>query len=314
MNLFWKKIFGRLMPTANYEKQEVDFLTASEKNKTLRYSSALAEYKKLFLAFKFKSAQERKQIKGRLTELKKHPDVAFFLRNQTQKHGIFRDAFLTFSDDFYRKNTEHSSWGPGFYFQNEKLIRNYSFHNEKQANNSGQNTTLNGGTLKIHTRREVAKSLAWRPVSGFSEKQFAYTSDIIQTAKSFRQQGGIFKAKIRCSGNIHHAFWLGTETKQPHINIFHCNGKEIQMGVVHQNSGDGITIKGIDTSKFYIYTLEWTNDALVWYINNLAVLRVRHNIPQESMFLVFNSFIPENMGGEEGLLEVDWVRVYQYNQ
>jgi len=53
---------------------------------------------------------------------------------------------------------------------------------------------------------------------------------------------------------------------------------------------------------------------LVWYINNLAVLRVRHNIPQESMFLVFNSFIPENMAGEEGLLEVDWVRVYQYNQ
>ena len=313
MNLFWKRFFGRLVPTAKYEKQEVDFLTASEKNKTLKYSSAVAEYKKNYLDAKFKSPDERKKIKARLSELKKYPDVAFFLKNQTQKKGAFRDAFLTFSDDFFKQDTEKSFWSPGFYFQQEQFIRNYSFHNEKQANNAGQNTTLNGGLMKIHTRREVAKSLAWHPVHGFSDKQFAYTSDIIQTAKTFRQQGGIFKAKIRCSGNIHHAFWLGTETKQPHINIFHFNGKEIQMGFVNQHSGDGITIKGIDTSKFHIYTLEWTKDAIIWYINNLAVFRVHHDIPRESMFLVFNSFIPEKMNGEEGLLEVDWVRVYQFN-
>lgn len=313
MNLFWKRFFGRLMPTEKYEKQEVDFLTASERNKTLRYSAAVAEYKKSYLDAKFKSREERKRIKGRLAELKKHPDVAFFLRNQTKKKGIFRDAILTFSDDFFRQDAEKSDWTPGFYFLQEQLIRNYSYHNEKQANNAGQNTTLTGGIMKIHTRREVSKSLAWNPVHGFSEKQFAYTSDIIQTGKAFRQQGGIFKAKIRCTGNIHHACWLGTEKKQPHINIFHYNGKELQMGVVKQQSGDGITIKGIDTSHFYIYTLEWTNDSLIWYINNLEVFRMHHDIPKESMFLVFNSFIPEKMNGEEGLLEVDWVRVYQFN-
>ena len=85
------------------------------------------------------------------------------------------------------------------------------------------------------------------------------------------------------------------------------------MGLFNQHSSDGISIKGIDTTKFYIYTLEWTKDALIWYINNLVVFRVHHDIPVESMFLVFNSFIPEKMNGEEGLLEVDWVRVYQFN-
>ena len=49
MNLFWQKILGRLMPTAQYEKQEVDFLTISEKIKSLRYSQAVDEYKKLLL-------------------------------------------------------------------------------------------------------------------------------------------------------------------------------------------------------------------------------------------------------------------------
>lgn len=312
MNLFWKRILGRLTPTAKYEKQEVDFLTISEKIKSLRYSQALDEYKKILLSSKFASADSRKQQKNRLQELKKHPDVAFFLKTQSKKHGPVRDAYLTFSDDFYQKKTDESRWNFGFYFKNEKLIRNYSFHNEKQANNAGNNTTVNAGVLQIQTRREAMKSLAWHPVNGFAEKQFAYTSDVLQSAKNFRQEGGIFKAKIRCSGNIHHAFWLGTEKKEPHINIFHYNGSEIQMGFMNRQQGDGVIIKGINPATYYVYSLEWTKDELIWNINNLVVFRARNNIPKEQMYLAFNSFIPENIIGEEGLLEVDWVRVYQW--
>ena len=279
MNLFWKKIFGRLMPTEKHEKQEVDFLTISEKLKSLRYSPLLAEFKRQHLS---------------------------------AKKNLKHDAYLTFSDDFYWKKPEDSHWNFGFYFSNAKLIRNYSFHNEKQANNAGNNTSVNAGVLQIQTRREALKSLAWHPAKGFDEKQFAYTSDVLQSAKNFRQEGGIFKAKIRCSGKIHHAFWLGTEKKNPHINIFHFNGDEIQMGYINQQEGNEITIKGINPADYYIYSLEWTKEELIWYINNLPVFRAKNNIPREQMFLVFNSFIPENMTGEEGLLEVDWVRVYQW--
>lgn len=312
MNLFWKKFFGILMPTNQYESKEVDFLTVSEKIKSLRYSQALDEYKRILLSSKFASADSRKQQKQRLSELKRHPDVAFFLKNQSKKNGPVRDAYLTFSDDFYQQKPDESRWNSGFYFRNEKLIRNYSFHNEKQANNAGNNTFVNAGVLHIQTRREAMKSLAWHPVNGFTEKQFAYTSDVLQSAMHFRQEGGIFKAKIRCSGNIHHAFWLGTEKKEPHINIFHFNGAEIQLGFMNRQQGDGIIIKGINPAKYYIYSLEWTKDELIWYINNLIVFRAKNNVPKEQMFLVFNSFISDKMTGEEGLLEVDWVRVYQW--
>lgn len=312
MNLFWKKFFGRLTPTAKYEKQEVDFLTISEKIKSLQYSRSIQEYKDLILSVKFASGATKRQQKKRLAELKKQADVVFFRQHQFKKNSPVREAYLTFSDDFYPKKEQNSLWSPGFYFSNENLIRNYSFHNEKQANNAGNNTSTDNGVLQIRTRREAVKSLAWHPVKGFVEKQFAYTSDVIQSAPHFKQKGGIFKAKIRCSGNIHHACWLGTEKKEPHIDIFHFNGSEIRMGYANKGQKDGVVIKGIDPQNYYIYSLEWTKEELTWYLNNLPVFSTKNNIPDEEMFLAFNSFIPEKMTGEDSLLEVDWVRVYQW--
>jgi hypothetical protein len=313
MNLFWKRKLGLLKPTGRYEKLEIDFLTSSEKLKTLQFSAALSEYKKLLLLdSNFVSKQARKQQMRRLAELKKHPDVAFYLKNTTKKNKPTRPAHLSFSDDFYRKESEKSPWYPGFYFKNEQLARHYSFYNEKQANNEGFNTTAGNSILQIQTRREATKALAWHPTQGFSEKHFAYTSDVIQSAQSFSQERGIFKAKLRCSGKIHHAFWLANEKKDPHINIFHFDGSEIRMGYVNNGVGEEIKIRGIDPSQYYIYTLEWTAHELNWYINNVLVFNVSSNIPGLPLFMTFNSFIPEDEEGEEGLLEVDWVRVYQW--
>lgn len=311
MNLFWKKFLGILKHTERYEKPEGDFMLVAEKLSELRNSPLITEFKKLHLELKLSSSSVRKLSKRKIDELKKNPDVAFYLKHTAKHHHA--DVFLTFKDDFYRKNIEDSYWKAGFYFENQKLFKHYSFQNEQQAYNQGNNVSVYQGICAIHTRKQNLKSLAWHPHQGFVEKDFFYTSDVIQTASSFRQQGGIFKAKIRCSGKIHHAWWLASELQQPHINIFHFNGQEIQMGFVNQNAGDGVTITGINPEEFYVYTLQWTNSAMIWYINNAEVLRVTTELPQQELFMVFNSFIPENQTGAEGLLEIDWVRVYQYN-
>lgn len=313
MNLFWKRILGILRPTAVVEKQEYGFLTNTARYEAVRNSPAIASYRQLFLEVKLSSPSTRKAKQQKLNELKHHPDVKLYLTIIGGKLYGHRDVYLSFSDDFYREEGKSSPWKPGFFFKNEKLKRHYSFHNEQQAYHSGNNTSIGGGTLQIHTRREALKTLAWHPRNGFIEKNYFYTSDIIQNASGFKQTGGIFKAKIRCTGSIHHAFWLGTEKQQPHINIFHFNGKEVQMGFVHQNSGDGVTLSGIKASDYYIYSLEWTQHELVWSVNNVEVLRSSVNVPWESLFVVFNSFIPVHEEGGEGLLEVDWIRVYQFN-
>ncbi|GAB1416243.1 hypothetical protein MASR2M117_16490 [Paludibacter sp.] len=312
MNLFWKRAFGLLIPTTKYEQYEVDFLIASEKLKSLQYSSTLTEYKKLLLSNQFASSETKKQNNIRISQLERHPDIVFFRKNIGKRNKPNRYASLTFSDDFYKEKPEENIWNFGFYFTNENLIKNYSFHNEKQANNLGNNTTTFHGVIRIQTRREAIKALAWHPQKGFAEKQYAYTSDVVQTAKNFRQERGVFKAKIRCSGNVNHAFWLRTEKMDPQINIFHFDGSEIKVGFINNQKGSAISIKGINPSQYYIYTLEWTKEELIWYINNVVVFRSVNDIPTEKMFLVFNSFIPENTNGDEGLLEVDWVRVYQW--
>lgn len=313
MNLFWKRILGILRPTSVVEKQEFEFLTNAARYEAVRKSPAIASYRQLFLEVKLSSPSTRKAKQQKLRELKNHPDVKLYLANIGGKLYGHRDVYLSFSDDFYWEEGKATPWKPGFFYKNEKLKRHYSFHNEQQAYNTGNNTTARGGTLRIQTRREALKTLAWHPHNGFVEKNYFYTSDIIQNASGFKQTGGIFKAKIRCTGPVHHAFWLGTEQQQPHINIFHFNGKEVQMGFVHQNAGDGVTLSGINPAEYFIYSLEWTQHELVWAVNNVVVLRSSVNVPWEPLFVVFNSFIPVHEEGGEGLLEVDWIRVYQFN-
>jgi hypothetical protein len=257
MDLFWKKITGRLRSTRKQDRKETTFLIASAKSKKIR---------------------------------------------------------LAFRDEFDTTIFDSSSWKPGFYFPNEKLVRHYSFYNEQQWNNEGKNTFFRDHKLQIYTRRENAKGLAWHPTHGFMERDFPFTADVVQTAESFKQQGGIFKAKIRCTGHINHAFWLGSSNKQLHINIFHFNGSEIQMGFKNKEVSDSVTVKGIKPTDYYIYGFEWNKDELIWSVNNVVVLRKRNILPYESLFLIFNSFIPERTDGDEGVFEVDWVRVYQFNK
>jgi hypothetical protein len=313
MNLFWKRILGILRPTPVIEKQEYEFLTNAARYGAIRNSPAIASYRQLFLEVKLSSPSTRKAKQQKLKELGKHPDVKLYLSNIGGKLYGHRDVYLSFSDDFYPDNNKPGAWQTGFFFKNETMKRNYSFHNEQQANNSGNNTSIRNGVLQIHTRREACRAMAWHPRNGFVEKDFFYTSDILQNASVFSQRGGIFKAKIRCTGKVHHAVWLGGEQQQPHINIFHFNGKEVQMGYVNNNSGDGVSISGIDPSTYYIYSLEWTQHELIWSVNNIVVFRSTDTIPWESLFMKINSFIPLHDEGGEGLLEVDWIRAYQFN-
>lgn len=247
----------------------------------------------------------------RFYELDKNPDIAFFNKEKPERFTKYRSLEITFHDEFDWNTLDKSRWNFGFQYKSSKLIGNHSFANEKQANNSGKNVSVENGILKITTKHEKIKATAWDTTKGFIEKDFNYTSDVLQTAGDFKQKGGIFRAKLRCSGNLNHAFWLGTDNKLPHVNIFHFDGKKINIGNVNKNLVDGINITGINPSQYYIYTFKWTEKELVWMINDLEVYRTVSNIPSEEMYMAFNSFIPQKSKGSDGLLEVDWVRVYR---
>jgi len=247
----------------------------------------------------------------RYYELDKNPDIIFYNNEKPERFEVFLNQKITFEDTFNWNSLSKSSWNFGFHYKNPKTISNHSFTNEKQANNDGKNSHVRDGILTIGTKKELLTARAWDKTKGFVMQDFEYSSDVLQTGSQFRQKGGTFSAKIRCTGNVNHAFWLGADGKLPHINIFHFDGKKISVGNAYKEIFDSTKITGINPSRFYIYTLKWSKNELVWMINNIEVYRTTANIPQEEMFLVFNSFLPQKSDGDEGLLEVDWVKVYQ---
>ena len=436
MNLFWKKLFGKITPTAKLERNESELITAMHRYAEVEKSVELAEYKKLFHIVKSAEFQENKKIlqnrkykdteeyqtykkcqkrensiaiqiyyktlksdelkhylsfkatpefenlgdkklvaasekltklkhfehskayktyvrfhnsyiiteyealkaktatpefqkanefwantkrwhttpeyvhEQRFYELAKNPDIIFFENEKPERFEKYRKLTLTFNDEFERNTLDNSHWNFGFHYKSNKIVGNHSFANEKQANHSGKNVSVEEGILKVTTKHEKVLAPAWHITKGFIEKEFEYTSDILQTAEKFRQSSGVFRAKLRCKGNVQHAFWLGADAKLPNIKIFHYNGKHITLGNANKDLYDGIKITGINPSEFFIYTLVWNKKELIWLINDLEVYRTASNIPKEAMYMAFNSFISEQQHGSAGSLEVDWVRVY----
>lgn len=436
MNLFWKKLFGKITPTAKLERNESELITAMHRYAEVEKSVELAEYKKLFHIVKSAEFQENKKIlqnrkykdteeyqihkkylkwensiavqtyyktleseelkqylafkatpefenlgdkklvaasekltklkhfehskayktyvrfhnsyiiteyetlkaktatpefqkanefwsnakrwqttpeyvhEQRFYELAKNPDIVFFENEKPERFEKYRKLTLTFNDEFEWNTLDNSHWNFGFHYKSNKIVGNHSFANEKQANHSGQNVSVEEGILKVATKHEKVLAPAWHTTKGFIEKEFEFTSDILQTAEKFRQTSGVFRAKLRCKGNVQHAFWLGADEKLPNIKIFHYNGKHITLGNANKDLYDGVKITGINPSEFFIYTLVWNKKELIWMINDLEVYRTASNIPKEAMYMAFNSFISEQQHGSAGSLEVDWVRVY----
>lgn len=247
----------------------------------------------------------------RFYELDKNPDITFYNKENAERFEVLKKETVSFVEQFDWNTLDKSRWNYGFAYKSPVMLANHSFANEKQANNKGKNVSVVDGKLRISTEKETVKAPAWHTTKGFIEKEFEYTSDILQSAESFRQKKGKFSAKIRCTGHLHHAFWLGADKKLPHINIFHWDGKKVKVGNAAQQVWDGVEISGLNPANFYIYSLEWTDKELIWSINNFEVYRTAGNLPKEEMYLAFSSFIPEKLKGDTGILEVDWVKVTQ---
>ncbi|MBR1929763.1 MAG: family 16 glycosylhydrolase [Paludibacteraceae bacterium] len=250
------------------------------------------------------------QMEVRYKQLAVMPDIIFYLKQDVKQIEQKEQWKLTFSDEFDWLRLSDSAWRPGFVYQSPKLPAIHSFANEKQANNGGKNVGAIDGKMKIFTKEEKAIAPAWDSKLGFISKEYDYTSDIVQTAEKFRQQGGMFMAKLHVRGNIHHAFWLGSDKKLPLLSIFHYNGKHITLGNYTEKGFNGTVVRGISPRNYYIYTLRWTKHELIWYVNNKEVFRTTNNIPQEKLYMAFSSFISENQKGQEAQMHVAWVKVY----
>ena len=252
---------------------------------------------------------EEFQQEKRYLELANSDDIKFFFEQRKEKIDwaeLFRPAF---DDDM----SSAKNWKPGYGYANPAMKDGHSRTTERQAYNGGKNTFHVDGRMDIETREESKIAVAWDEKKGFIEQVFDYTSDVMNTKEAFAQESGLFMAKVRSQGVGHHFFGLTTgKQKNPIIALYYYNGKNHQLGLVNGSEHTKMAnLSGVLRSMYYVYSFRWTKHELIWYVNNLEILRLPNRLPKEAMFFLAQSWLPKAEKGGEGKLKVQWARVYK---
>ncbi|MFC2152991.1 family 16 glycosylhydrolase, partial [Bacteroidota bacterium] len=258
-------------------------------------------------------------------ELKNSEKIKWYLKLEKQNNfNKLHEWELTFEENFEGSRLDKDKWMTGYYWGENLLKDNYVQINEKQFFTES-NIEIVNNNLNIITKQEKVQGKAWDPDMGFLPKEFDYTSGLINTGQYFRQQYGLFKAKIKVNHSypIHHAFWLLGEKITPEIDVFKYGKKSPgKLEVANYWNGDGNvkhnkkSLGGLNFSKDYlIYSLEWTKEKLTWKINDVILYEQTEGIPEEAMYIVLSSGISqEGNPSVPCTMEVDWVRAYKKNE
>jgi beta-glucanase (GH16 family) len=272
--------------------------------------------KKLELSEEYRLEQE-------YHELKKSDRIRWYFRTRnSKKFNEIKRWQPTFSDEFDAHKLDKTKWLTRHFWGDTLLKDSYVHAGEKQYYTEDKNIEVANSVLKVKTRRENVKGKVWNPALGFFTRDFEYTSAIINTGNNFRQQYGLFEAKIRFNRNypVHHGFWMISEVMLPHIDVATANRK-VSMGSYWSNPNvkGGVDQKTAFMSRdrygfdYYIFSLEWTKDKLTWKLNGVPVKSTTEGVPHMPMYINFSSSLYKEADGSvlPAEMEVDWVRCYQ---
>lgn len=295
--------------------------------KTFIESSEFNEFKTYMLDKDKWKKTDNYQKETRYQELKNSDTIKWYYKTkESDKFNELQSWKLTFEDDFDTGKIDEQKWMNSFFWGKMLLNDRYVMAGDKHYYTDNKNIEFNGTTLKILTKKESASGKVWHPVQGFSNADFEYTSGMLCSAHSFRQQYGRFEAKIKIDPNypVYQAFWLKGEKMVPEIDVFKYNmdkKNRFQMSSIWGNPSDRNSIQrktekinGSSLAKnFYIYTLDWTENKIIWKINGMEVFSSTDGIPQEPLYLLLSAGIQKDINNENlpSAFEIDWVRCYE---
>ncbi len=246
-------------------------------------------------------------------KLKKDPDIIWYFKvKDSNKFDVLKHRELTFSDEFDNEKLDTKKWLTNFYWGDKLLKDRYSLESDLQAYTDKDNFELRNSFLKIITKQQKVNGKTWSANHGFSPKEFGYTSGMINSGTSFRQKYGIFSAKIKLGDPAaRNACWMLSDKITPHIDICRTTKGKVWFDMFTPDGKSARTSLGSRyANDYFIYTLEWTSDRLVWKINGVDVFRQTSNIPQEAMYINFAGGLEKSINAMT-TMEIDWVRVYQ---
>ncbi len=280
------------------------------------------EYMALKPQQKYEQSDDYKLEQEYLT-LKKSEKLLWFRKLQTKNEfDKLKEWELTFEDDFTEGTLDTKKWMTNYYWGETLLKDTYALPGDKHFYTGGKNLEIADSVLKIITRKEITTGKVWNPLQGFLTQDFDYTSGLISTGKSFRQKYGKVRAKIRMShAPVRQAMWMVAETILPHVDVAKMEQGKLYYGNFWGNIAEKggvnkkIRKKAAEkyTGDYFIYSIEWTPEKLVWKINNKQVLTQTRGIPSEPMYLVLSAGVTNGVTEHQlpAKMEIDWVKIYQ---
>ena len=283
--------------------------------------SKVKEYMLLPGKKKLEMSEEYRMEQQFLGWKKSEKFIWYFKTRNSKKFDEIKRWDLTFSEEFEQPKIDRKKWLTRYFWGDRVLKDSYVNMGEKQFYTEDKNIAIAGSIMKVQTRREKVSGKVWNPAIGFFPKEFEYSSAIINTGNSFRQQYGLFEAKIRFNRNfpVSHGFWLVSDLMLPHIDIARAS-KKISVGSYwgNPNAKGGIAKKSASMSRdkygydYYIFSLEWSKNKLIWKLNGVPAWSTTLGVPQVPMYININSSVYQDVNGSvlPAELEVDWVRCY----
>ncbi|MFB6318944.1 family 16 glycosylhydrolase [Saccharicrinis sp. FJH54] len=233
---------------------------------------------------------------------------------------LYKFYDITFAEDFAPEKLDMHKWQTAFQLGSDFGQGNYSLSNHLQAYSNGRNIEISRDYMTIDTRAENTTGRIWDKDHGFIQKEMKYTSGVISTGKSFKQNQGIFKVKLKTDSHapVAHSVQLVSAKGNIQIKLLQISQKGKPMVGVSTYDGKRHTIrtsriKGLNpNSDFHIFSVEWQNEMLIWKVNDKEVFRTEIRLPGEEMALELASMIYKTKKHPApGKLIVDWIKVYK---
>jgi len=302
---------------ANFKKLDgSQKLSRYEELKHYLQTDEFRERKEYLLDKKRFERTELYELEQEYEKLKKSDDITWYFKvKNSDKFDFIKNRELTFSDEFNEDLLDTKKWLTNYYWGDKLLNDRYSLETDLHCYTESDNFHVGSSILSISTRPQKKEGKVWNPdLGGFRNKEFNYTSGIINSGKSFRQKYGLFRAKVKLNTATgpRHAFYLLADKVTPHIDICRSDKGKVWMDIFTNGSKANKTSVGSKYGKgFYIYSLEWTPGKMVWKINDQEVFRQTKNLPEGDMYLNFAGGLDRPISGSS-TMEIDWVRVYRF--
>lgn len=220
---------------------------------------------------------------------------------------------LTFDDEFDGNVLNTQKWTPADPWGHER-------NHELQAYVKDA-FEVRDGVLRIQAEKRNAF---------YSGKERAYTSGMMTTRGKFSQKYGRFEIRCRVpkGKGMWPAFWLLPDAPgwPPEIDVLEILGHEPDKVYTTQHFRNAQTRHGSHggswvgpdfSAGFHDFALEWSPQAIVWFVDGVERFRSEKDVPQGAMYMLVNLAVGGDWPGAPdaetrfpAALEVDYVRVY----